>query len=69
LGATTRQKREDNLLGPVLGPERTVAEVREVVGALDSQHFLNFFPEPQGHGSFRPGLSIVISCKTVAGQV
>ncbi len=19
-----------------------------------SQHFLNFFPEPQGHGSFRP---------------
>ena len=64
-GATTRPNREDILLGP----ERTVAEWSDLVGALDSQHFLNFFPDPQGHGSFSPGLSIIISCKSVAQQV
>lgn len=26
---------------------------------LFAQHFLNFLPEPQGHGSFLPGLSII----------
>ena len=64
-GRTTRPKRDDILLVPV----RTSAVPMDFLAGLDSQHFLNFFPEPQGHGSFRPGLSITISCKSVAGQV
>ncbi len=52
-GAAMRLKRDDILLGPV----RTSAVPIDLFAALDSQHFLNFFPEPQGHGSFRPGLS------------
>lgn len=30
---------------------------RTVDGQLAPQHFLNFLPEPQGHGSFRPVLA------------
>jgi len=26
---------------------------------LKPQHFLNFFPLPQGHGELRPGLSLI----------
>jgi hypothetical protein len=29
------------------------------------QHFLYFFPEPQGHGSFRPTLGVLRRCSDV----
>lgn len=50
-----RPKRDDILLGPV----KTSAVPIDLLATLDSQHFLNFFPEPQGQGSFRPGLSMI----------
>lgn len=53
-GAMTRPKREDILLGPV----RTWAVPIDFFKAFASQHFLNFLPDPQGQGSFLPGLSI-----------
>jgi len=30
------------------------------LATLDSQHFLNFFPDPHGHGSFLPTFSMGI---------
>ena len=36
----------------------------DACGALSRQHFLNFFPEPQGHGSFRPALVLMAMAAT-----
>ena len=44
-----------------IAEEVSIAEkVRRSIDDFWAQHFLNFFPEPQGQGSFRPIFMVVI---------
>ena len=54
IGVTCRWKKDDILLTP----DKTWADPIDLFWVLDSQHFLNFFPDPQEQGSFLPIFSI-----------